>query len=474
MSNHDISIVIAGIIIIGRIIYGLWKIIEKDYKPGFKDTILFIIILGVFWFCEFSANTLLIVAIIAFFMESLTLTWANYQNKQLSEQLKQVAQLLQLKDRECAIYQNIIAEREQRLVEKTQKISPKWIKQWDEEVKNWERDLLEIKNPEDWLSSESSGQWPLMVRDICRQGSGAWFLYETALKKELTDEHIKKINVFIITFKETYLKAVRLMKKNGITLQKFVDPLTRKKRYKHTMLSLHWCLYMVDNMITAEYEQQQKDKASGHYEELASQEIYFKDIPKYTEHETLEEVLSYLGPYSMPHEARLLCICKERLLLLLYDISSDYKAARETFIYYKQLIDTVKEGYMAFDQDYRYLMVRSDINACRKKDNEKKKGGHIDEETPTFEKAYKLGVIEWMKWSSKKCNNQLIFWEELFEIGNSKEKLKIIFGDEKVNALEEAIQKDREQFANKFQEAILENKNVHYYESRAYLIQYLE
>ncbi|WP_375655771.1 MULTISPECIES: hypothetical protein [unclassified Bartonella] len=398
----------------------------------------------------------------------------NYQKKQLSEQLEQFEKLLQLKDRECAIYQNIIAQWEQKLVKKTQKISPKWIKQWDKEVKEWERDLLEIKNPEHWLSSESSGQWPLMVKDICMQGYGeAWFLYETALTKELTDEHIKKINAFIITFKETYLKAVRLMRKNRITLRKFVDPLTKKKRYKHTMLSLHWCLYMVDDMITAEYEQQLQEKASGYYEELKSLEIYYEDIPKYTEYETLEEILSrwYL---SLPGDAELLCICKRELLALLYDISSDYKAARETFIYYKQLIDTVKEGYMAFDKDCCYSAVRNDIDVCREKDKEKKKGLRIAKETPKFEKAYKLGVIKWMKWSSKKCDNQWIFWEMLVKIGNSKEKLKIIFGDEKVNALEEAIEKDKEQLASEVQKAILENKNVHFHKSHAYLIHTLE
>ncbi|WP_375645634.1 hypothetical protein [Bartonella sp. AA56HLJMS] len=274
-------------------------------------------------------------------------------------------------------------------------------------------------------------------------------------------------------FKETYPKVVRFMRQNGVTLRKFVDPLTKKKRYKPTMLLFHWWLYMIDDMITAEYEQQLQDKASGYYEELKSLEIYYEDIPKYTEYETLEEILScwYL---SLPRDAELLCICKRELLALLYDISSAYKAARKTFIYYKQLIDTVKEGYMAFDKDCRYSTVRNDIDVCREKDKEKKKGLRIAKETPTYEKAYKLGVIEWMKWSSKKCDNQWIFWKMLVKIGNSKEKLKIIFGDEKVNALEEAIKKDQEQFVSEFQEAILENKNVHFYKSHAYLIHTLE
>ncbi|WP_375609408.1 MULTISPECIES: hypothetical protein [unclassified Bartonella] len=230
-------IVIGAIAIIGMVILNyLFEVVAevfvevmKKVWKGFGDTILFIIILGVLWFCEFSMETLLSVAVIAYFVESLMLAFANSHKKQLIEQLEQFEKLLQLKDRECAIYHDIIAQWEQRLVKKTQKISPKWIKQWDEEAKHWERDLLEIKNPEHWLSSESSGQWPLMVKDICMQGYGeAWFLYEKALTKELTDEHIKKINAFIITFKKTYLKAVRLMRKNRITLQKFVDPLTKK------------------------------------------------------------------------------------------------------------------------------------------------------------------------------------------------------------------------------------------------------
>ncbi|GAA4657435.1 hypothetical protein [Bartonella pachyuromydis] len=126
---------------------------------------------------------------------------------------------------------------------------------------------------------------------------------------------------------------------------------------------------MIDDMITAEYEQQQKDKASGHYKELASMEIYFEDIPKYTEYETLEKILRGFG--SLPCSG--LCICKKVLLSLLYDISSDYKAARETFIYYKMLIDTVKEGYIAFDEDCCYSTVEWAMQVCRKRDKEEKK-----------------------------------------------------------------------------------------------------
>ncbi|EJF87666.1 hypothetical protein [Bartonella rattimassiliensis] len=458
MSDHDIFIVIVGIIIIGSITYGLWRV-------GFGDTILLIIILGVLWFFEFSMTTLLSVAIIAYLGKNIILALANYHRRKLNEQLE-------LKYRECAIYQNIMAQGEQRLFQKTRRIPKKWIKKWDEEVRHWERDLL--KNPGHWPPSESSGPWPLMVEDICMQGYGeAWFLYETALTKELTDEHIKKINAFIITFKKTYLKAVRLMRKNRIILQKFVDPLTKKKRYKHTMLSLHWCLYVVDDMITAEYKQQLQEKASGHYDELAAMEIYFEDIPKYTEYEMLEEILSFRY-FHMPGDVELLCVCKRALLLLLYDISNAYKAARKTFIYYKQLIDTVKEGYMAFDKDCHYSTARDAINTCKEKDKEKKKGLCVAKGTPTFEKAYKLGVKEWMKVANKKCDNRLIFWERLIEGGCLRAKLDIIFGDEKVKKLEEAINKNKKQFENKVQEAVLANNYLNYNESYAHLIQYLE
>ncbi|WP_273754983.1 hypothetical protein [Bartonella sp. MM73XJBT.G] len=472
MSDHDTVIVIVGIIIAGIIIYGLWKAIEKGWNAGFGDTILFIIILGALWYFEFSMKTLLIVAIIAYFIENLILALANYQKKQLSEQIEQYEKLLQLKDRECAIYQNILAQGEQRLFQKTRKISQEWIKQWDEGVRQWERSILEIKSPGDF-SQISEQQHPVVVKDICAQGyADTFFLYEDALRVEFTTEQIERINELMRRpiFKQTYRKVVRLMRQNGIKLRKFVNPLTKKKQYKPTMLLFHWWLYMIDDMITAEYEQQQKDKASGLYEELASMEIYFEDIPKYTEYETLEKIQRGFG--SLPGCE--LCICKRELLSLLYDISNAYKAARKTFIYYKQLIDTVKEGYISFDEDCRSSTVRYDIDVYRERDKEKKKGLCIAKETPTFEEAYKLGVREWTKGASKKCDNQWIFWKMLVKIGNSKEKLKVIFGDEKVEALEKELKNEEKQFMREMQEAILENKNVRFYKSHAYLIQYLE
>ncbi|WP_375679908.1 hypothetical protein [Bartonella sp. AP7XZML] len=127
---------------------------------------------------------------------------------------------------------------------------------------------------------------------------------------------------------------------------------------------------MIDDMITAEYEQQQKDKASGLYRDLASLEIYFEDIPKYTEYETLKK----LGGFgSMPGDSSVLCICKRELLSLLYDVSSDYKAARETFIYYKMLIDTVKEGYIAFDKSCCYSTVERAMEVCKEREIKKRK-----------------------------------------------------------------------------------------------------
>ncbi|UNF46849.1 hypothetical protein [Bartonella krasnovii] len=468
MSDHDTVIVIVGIIIAGSIIYGLWKAIEKGWNTGFADTILFIIILGVLWFCEFSMKTLLIVAMIAYFVENLILAFANHRNKQLSEQLEQYEKLLQLRYRECAIYQNILAQGEQRLFQKTQKISKEWIAQWDEGVRQWERSILEIKNP-GYFSEISDKQYPVVVADICAHGyADTFLLYEDALRVKFTAEQIERINEVMRRplFKEAYPKVVRLMKQNGIKLRKFVDPLTKKKRYKPTMMLLHWWLYMIDDMIAAEYEQQQKDKASGHYKELASMEIYFEDIPKYTEYETLEKILRGFG--SLPCSG--LCICKKVLLSLLYDISSDYKAARETFIYYKMLIDTVKEGYIAFDKDCSYFTVEEAMKVCRKRDKEEKKDLSISEKTPTFEEAYKLGVKEWMKVSNEKCDNRLIFWKKLV----TQTKLEIIFGDEKVQALREAIDKEQERFENEIQSAILANKYLNDNKSYAYLAGILE
>ncbi|WP_375655043.1 hypothetical protein [Bartonella sp. AA83SXKL] len=67
----------------------------------------------------------------------------------------------------------------------------------------------------------------------------------------------------------------------------------------------------------------------------------------------------------------------------------------------------------------------------------------------------------------------MIFWEKLVEEKKLKEKLKVIFGDKKVKALKEAVEKDKEQLASEMQKAILENKDFHYYKCRRHLINYL-
>ncbi|WP_273782626.1 hypothetical protein [Bartonella sp. ML69XJBT] len=382
--------------------------------------------------------------------------------------------LLQLKYRECAIYQNILAQGEQRLFQKTRRIPKEWIRQWDEGVRQWERSILEIKNP-GHFSQMSEQQHPMVVKDICAQGyADTFFLYKQALKVEFTVEQIERVNEVMRRplFKKNYRKVVRLMKQNGIKLRKFVDPLTKKKRYKPTMLLFHWWLYMIDDMITAEYEQQQKDKASGCYDDLASRGIYYQDLPKYTEYETLEKILPYW--YHMLGDSEMLYVCKKGLLSLLYDISSDYKAARETFIYYKMLIDTVKEGYIAFDKGCFYSTVEWAIQVYRKRDKEEKKGLSISEEMPTFEEAYKLGAEAWMRSSNETCDNRMIFWEMLITIENSKKKLKIIFGDKKVQALQAAIDKEKKRFKNEIQSAILANKYLNYDQSCEHFISYLK
>ncbi len=134
------------------------------------------------------------------------------------------------------------------------------------------------------------------------------------------------------------------------------------------------------------------------------------------------------------------------------------------------LIDTVKEGYIAFDKSCCYSTVERAMEVCKERDKEEKKDLVLDEKIPTFEEAYKLGVKEWMKSSNEKCDNRLIFWEKL----TTQTKLQVIFGDEKVNALEEAIDKNKEQFENEIQAAVLANNYLKCNKSYAYLIHTLE
>ncbi|WP_375657472.1 hypothetical protein [Bartonella sp. CL32QHWL-1] len=384
----------------------------------------------------------------------------------------QLTDQLERKEQECAGYQDIIAQGEQRLVKKTQKVSQEWLKQWDEGVRLWERDVLGIKNPREDM--KVGGDRLPFVKDICVRGEHeVRLLYKQALEKKLTYEHYKKICSLLDTsyFRKFFVKAVRLMRKNGITLQKFVDPLTNKKRSQPTMLLLHWWLYVLDDMITAECKQHQKENSTGEDKKKKFTDTLWDNISISTEHEEIEEMLKLSESWS--GECILLLYCKKKVLLLLCDFSSDYKAARETFIYYKKLIKTVKKGYVAFDNGCHSVTVRDVINTCKENDTNRAKDLSIAEGNPTFEKVYKLGAREWIKAANETCDNRLIFWEKLVEEKKLKEKLKIIFGNEKIKALKEVVEKDKEQLASEMQKAILENKDFCYYKSREYFIDYL-
>ncbi|WP_375626564.1 hypothetical protein, partial [Bartonella sp. PS17NMGDW] len=379
---------------------------------------------------------------------------------------------LERKEQECVGYQEIIEQGEQRLFAKTQKVSQEWLKQWDEGVRLWERDVLGIKNPREDM--KFSGDRLPLVKDICVRGDHkVRLLYKQALGKKLTYEHYKKICSLLDSsyFRKFFIKAVRLMRKNGIILQKFVDPLTKKKRSQPTMLLLHWWLYVLDDMITAECKQHQKENFTGEDEKKKFTDTLWDNISISIEHKEIEEMLKLSESWS--GECTLLLYCKKNVLLLLCDISSDYKAARETFIYYKKLIKTVKKGYVAFDNGCHSVTVRDAINTCKENDTNRAKNLSIVEGNPTFEEAYKLGVKEWMKSSNEKCDNRLIFWEKLVEEKKLKDKLKVIFGDKKVKALKEAIEKDKEQLASEVQKAIFGKKDFCYYKSREYFIDYL-
>ncbi|WP_375617858.1 MULTISPECIES: hypothetical protein [unclassified Bartonella] len=185
-------------------------------------------------FGGFSKEAFLIVAmVIVLCGVAVMLAFVNYRNKQLTEQFEQ-------KVRGCEIYEKIIAEGEQRLFEKTQKISKEWVEQWDEGVRQWERDILEIKNSR--AGMKAHGNRPSLVKNICAQGERELsLLYKEALETELTDEQIEKIyNLLNKTlFEQYYVKAGKFMEENGISLKGFVNTHTNKEYYKPTMLLLH-------------------------------------------------------------------------------------------------------------------------------------------------------------------------------------------------------------------------------------------
>ncbi|WP_254474990.1 hypothetical protein [Bartonella sp. B1098] len=448
------------------------KFIRKWKKQSVcMGLVVFAIVMGVLWYRGYSTNVLLGFAMgIVCCVVGIMLVAKIYRNKQLTEQLKQKEQEFGQKNRECQIYQKIIEEGEQRLLETTQEISKEWIEQWDEGVRQWERNVLGIKNPRAGI--KVSGNRPSLVKGICAQGEKELhLLYEKALKEDFTEKNYEKIcgRLSETFFEEYYVKAVQLMEENGISLQKFVNPVTNKKQYEPTKLSLHWFLYVLDDMITAEYEQYKEKSSKKKTENQKNIDTLWDNISILTtENEEISEMLKHSDFLS--NQCNLLLCYKREILSLLCDISSDYKTARETFIYYKKLIKTVKQGYLAFDKSCDFNTVKNAINICR--ENDKKRGNDlfIVEELRIFEKAYASGAKEWMRLSNEECDDRLIFWEKLVGIRNSQKKLKIIFGEEQLKKLEEAVENDREQVKREMREAIFENKDFCYYRSRARFI----
>ncbi|MET3560553.1 hypothetical protein ABID39_001255 [Bartonella japonica] len=205
---------------------------------------------------------------------------------------------------------------------------------------------------------------------------------------------------------------------------------------------------------------------------LASMEIYCSDISRNTEYEEIKKILEF--PYHMVIDYEPLLICKKILLSLLYDISDTYKIARETFIHYKRLLETVTEGYIALNENFFTQDMEWKLNQYKEKDKElinKKDSYNLQnsEDIPTFEKAHKIGAIENIKSSSKKCHNKLIYWDSLIGTG----KLQVIFGYKKMKALENAINEEYKQLNIEMQETVFENKGFNYNKSYAHLIQYL-
>lgn len=458
-------------------IQGIWRWIWKWVGIGKFVYVEFLFIISSaltlwFWFFEWLRELISNATIIALLI-ILALVYCIWK---LTKKLEQ-------KEQECKIHQNTIAQWEQRLFEKTQKISKRWIEQWNEGVRQWERSILEIKNLE--ADIKVSGNRPSLVMGMCAQGQGELCssyerelnyicaqgqrelcsLYIEALKEELTDAHYEKIDVFLKNenFKEYYEKAVQLMKENGILIEEVVYPYTQEK-YQPMMLLLHWYLYVLDDMITAKCKQQEKNNANN----IVSLEIFEEGIYPYTED---QEIMIMLLPMKSREESKQLLTCKEELLSLLCGISNKYKVARETFFHYKKLIEAVKDGYTAFDEGCDNSTVGSQINICRNRDQKKEKeNSFIAEGTLTFEEAYKLGARERMRSSNKICDTRWIFWEKLLKGELSSRKLNIIFGEEGVQALKKAVEEKQTWFNLGIQTAIRENKAFHYDEAGICLI----
>ncbi|WP_144751375.1 MULTISPECIES: hypothetical protein [Bartonella] len=468
---------------------------KKKYRVlGLSVMVLCAIAIGVLWYFGYSTNLLLCFAMIVCCVICVMLVVINHKNKELAEDLtqkyqecagykeiiaqeeKKVIQLtedLKQKERECEIYKRIITEGERRLFNKTRKISKKWIERWDEEARQWERVVLEIKTLGE--NMKVSGNGPSLVKGICAQGERKLrSLYKKALEEELTNEHYEKISnkvkhfIEVDIFKQNYLKTFKLMQENGIVIEEVVNSRTKEKEYKPTILFFHWYLYVVDNMITILDREKQEKLSKERNEKQEATDSYKGNISTIIECEEIQKIAT-----PDRSECDWLLMNKEHILSLLYDISDGYEKAIKTFIYYKMLIDTVKEGYIAFDKECNYFIIEEKIKICRENDEQREKDSSIAEETLTFEEAYKLGAREWMRSSNKKCDNRLIFWKKLVEEENSKRKLDIIFDNKGVQELEKAIGDTQRLFNFDMRTAISENKDFHYDQSCEHFIDYL-
>ncbi|WP_273758191.1 hypothetical protein [Bartonella sp. AU55XJBT] len=487
MDGEIIDGIIATIEGIGFIIT-IIKFIRKWKKLSiFIGLVVFAIVMGGLWYWGYSTNVLLGFAMgMVCCVGGIMLVTTIYRNKQLTEQLKQ-------KDREYQIYKKIVEKGEQRLFKKTQKISKEWIEQWDEGVRQWERNALRIEKT--GAGIKALGNRPSLVKGMCVQGQEEVYslyekelknicaqggrelrlLYEKALEEELAEEHYKKINnsvkhcIDINHFKENYQKTLELMNENGIIVEEIVEPHTQEIKYKATMLFFHWYLYVLDNMIANWDRRQSEEQSSEKNEKRESTDSYKGNISTIIACEEIQKTIS-------PHrsEGDWVLDNKSYILSLLYGISYGYKVAITTFIYYKMLINTVKEGYIALDEDCSYSTVEDAMKACRKKDKEEKKDLSISGEIPTFEEAYKLGAKERLRLSNEKCFDQLFYWDMLLKTENARDKLQYIFDEDQLKKLEEAINKEKELFSIKLREAIVENKDFHYNQSCVHFINYLK
>ncbi|WP_246257301.1 hypothetical protein [Bartonella gabonensis] len=175
MYGEIIDRIIAAIEGIDFIITIIKFIQERKKLSVFIGLVVFAIVIGGLRSWGYSTNVLLGFAMgIVFCVGGIILVAQIYRNKQLTKQLEQ-------KEQECQIHQKIIEEGEQRLFEKTQKISKEWIEQWDEGVRQWERNVLGIEKTGSGI--KVSGNRLSLVKGMCVQGQEKIYsLYEKELK----------------------------------------------------------------------------------------------------------------------------------------------------------------------------------------------------------------------------------------------------------------------------------------------------